>query len=122
MRTALLNVLTLATVVGLWMGTAKASYLEACDFTATVKSIHSAAELGGTVSEFTRTAVLEITEAVNKGSHSPLACAKRVGEIEVLTIAPNLMVQEGSVLSLGYFHVNSLGPDGVVYRETWEVL
>jgi len=98
-----------------------ASYLEACDFTATVVETASAPDLGGSVNFYAPLVKVRIDSAINRGSHVPTACDSRIGSEQWLVSKLETITSIGQVLKIDYFYVNSFGPDGVVMSERWTV-
>ena len=101
---------------------ASASYLESCEFKATVVDLANAPDLDGSVQEYTPLVKIKIESAVNQGSHNPQACSSKVGTEEWLVSKAATPVVRGQELKLDFFYVNSMGPDGIVQSERWTIL
>jgi hypothetical protein len=101
---------------------ALASYLEACDLTATVTEVAFAPDLGGSVTAYTALVKVQIDSATNRGSHNPDACSARIGTSQWLVSKLQTRATVGQHLVIDYFYVNSRGPDGVLMSERWTVL
>lgn len=103
---------------------AMASYLESCDFSASVVEVSSIPVLDGSVSidEYTPVVKILIESAVNQGSHNQEACSARVGTEQLLVSKMAVRPVVGQKLVIDYFYANSRGPDGVVSSERWTVL
>lgn len=99
-----------------------ASYLESCQFTATVAEVTSVPTLNETVSKLAPLAKLEITAAKNQGSHFPEACDNRVGTDQLILLKVGDALTVGQQLKIDYFYANSRSPDGIVQSERWTVV
>jgi hypothetical protein len=99
-----------------------ASYLESCQFTATVTEVTVVPTLNETVSKLAPLAKLEITAAKNQGSHFPEACDNRVGTEQLILLKDGEVLTAGQELKLDYFYANSRSTDGIVQSERWTVI
>ncbi|MDA9951072.1 hypothetical protein N9D31_00730 [Oligoflexaceae bacterium] len=98
---------------------AMASFYDECEFSAIAGKTQKLAKLNGTVTEFENVLPIEIDAAVNISGHTD--CQDHVGETRILNVGKQVF-EEGDTLTLGYEHLNSEGPNGVQYKESWEVI
>jgi hypothetical protein len=101
---------------------ASASYLESCEFKATVIETVQAPDLDGSVQVYTPLVKIKIESAIDQGSHMPHACAAKVGTEEWLVSKAAAPVVTGQELKLDYFYANSRGPNGMYQSERWTIL
>lgn len=98
-----------------------ASYLESCEITATVLEVDGTPTLNGRVTSYTQIAKIKIDSAINQGSHVASACKSKVGTEKLFVVEENTSVNVGDQLVLDFFHVNNMGPEGVVFSESWAI-
>lgn len=101
---------------------ASASYLESCKFIAVVTEVTNVATLNDTVQEKTGLVKIDITDVTDDGSHSSTACAEKKGKEVTLLIKKGERYELRDLLTINYFYVSSLTPDGSVYSVTWDVI
>jgi hypothetical protein len=106
--------------------TAHASFLEHCVFETQVLEVTSIAKLNGSVTyaDSELSLVVKVKKAYAENGMGHTNCIGHKDSIKVLTVT-NAEAQanpKGSSLKLGYVHVNSMTPDGVVGQESYSII
>ncbi len=109
------------------VNSARASFMESCDFEASVVSIARLGVLGQQVSavgagEDTYTYVMnvQVTKVTNDGSR--LSCDRHLDQSFQIVIKSTDKFAAGDVLKLNYTYANSFTPQGVASMVRWELV
>ena len=99
------------------------SYLESCEFTGNldVKDSFVLGESKGH-DDLSGVALFTVKTATDKGSHSPEACQRHVGQTVFFTVEDRVKYHGMAEATVSYFYVNSLGPDGVMSSTRYDLI
>jgi hypothetical protein len=96
------------------------SYIERCEHVAEVINVENIAKLNET-NTYMPLLTLKILSAVDRGSHHPGACQRRV-DTEIKLLASDDSPEIGQQLLLLFSHYSGRGPNGIMSDESWSVL
>ncbi len=98
-----------------------ASFYEICEFTGTIENVSNVYKLDDTVGTAPLAILFKVSEANLIGGHTD--CQGHVGRVFILDNSKHMTLpQVGAQLKVRYNHMNSLSPDGINQRTTFETL
>ena len=104
---------------------ASASYLESCIYEAKVVQKSRLGKLNSTLStgNIPPVVLVKFTAVIeDRGSHN--GCDHWLDKIKVLELKKdmNSTIEEGEIIRLDHFYVNSFGPNGIQEADTWKLI